>query len=533
MPSFPHGSSWPIAAYTFSIEGAQLRTGSPADIRRAYDGSKRLPRVPTVEHWNSTMREHHGWGGFSVDDRDDEVVLSEPLVILSYRSFIKRVPSSTLREMVDERCRAWMRERGVQRAPTAVRKEIRESVEDSLITDVPPTIRNIGVIIDLERQMFLILANGKGASGISVSVSRFLRDVYDCGRVDIARVDAMFDLNSVFPGVPFPQDTDAMFMRYILTHALNSDTLVMEGLPPFRLSLGESAEVVNGLTHGAVKVRGLHESIDLMESQVRDDDEDEAPPHAVRRVMLDLHDELGEWSFLIGPTGQLLRAQMPGLASCASIVDDMHARSLMCFRAVDMMRAITHAFALGHLTQALDTQPQRPLFHALNRLHEAVPATWTHIPATAPEDDEPTPGELFRGAIVVGAIDKAETTAARIHDLLDNIPTDAPQGAADNRPVEPDVDDTDGGPDPHEMEDETAVPPGEFDAYNPGPIPADWDVGMTRHYVAAVKALDAYVAGHGSAKGFQASDITKMSVTGPARARQIIALWTKRGVVPR
>lgn len=390
MPAFPSGPSWPIVSYRFDINDATA-SGSPADFRDALQRARRLPPCPELKHMEMAETECHGWGGFG--DADDALFV-EPYVVLLRRSFIKRIPSTTLRAMVDAECRRWREERGVERVPAAIKKEKKEQVQESLLRATIPSVRQIGVFIDQKASRFYVLANGSGIDGIEKQVRLLLQDAYG-GRVTVRAVGFAAEVGAMFPSQSLPASLSRDFMRYLTSKW--TQTLRVGDVSPFTIELPEQIDMaVEG--HGRMSASGENEAERLLEERGGEDDT------VIRRATFNVRDDLGEWTFKVGGDGTLLRATMPRSGETSEVASEAFVRAALCVRAQQMLEALVHAFVVEEVEPQMDRLAQYPLFVS-NIAGLAAHVEWTQAVEQVEGEEaakpvRPPPSSLF-GPIVV------------------------------------------------------------------------------------------------------------------------------------
>ena len=71
-------------------------------------------------------------------------------VVLAMRTSVKRLPMRDLKATVQKRCADWASERGVERCPSSVKKEIRELLETEWLARTIPSSSTVEVLWDTE-----------------------------------------------------------------------------------------------------------------------------------------------------------------------------------------------------------------------------------------------------------------------------------------------------------------------------------------------------------------------------------------------
>lgn len=365
MPMFPAGHSWPIAAYRFHVTDP-TRSGSPEDFRTAVQSMRRLPPCPDLSHMETLDAEQHGWGGFG---DDDEILVLEPYVVLVRRSFIKRIPPTTLRAMVDAESKKWRDERDVQRVPAAIKREIKERVQTKLMEATIPSVRQIALFIDQRASRFYVLAHGGGLDGIETQV-RYLLDRAYGGRAEVRLITFQNAIHEMFPSDAAPASLSRDFMRYVTSKW--GQTLHIGNVSPLFVELPESVDMALGAS-GRMSVTGEDETERLLEERGNDEET------LIRRAAFNVRDDAGEWTLKVGSDGTLLRATMPSPGVAEDDEGEVFIRVASCVRAQEMLETLIHAFVIEEVEPQMDARAQRPLFiGAIGGL--AADVRWAQLP---------------------------------------------------------------------------------------------------------------------------------------------------------
>ena len=126
-----------------SVPVPKLRNGLIANAFRGFGGG--------------SEREVHGFVPLLRDEAsfedlaDDEAWLSEDETIacVGLRTDARKVPPDLLKRELNKRVKAWCEERGVEKAPKSIKKEIRELLEDELLRKALPKTKVHQIWIDL------------------------------------------------------------------------------------------------------------------------------------------------------------------------------------------------------------------------------------------------------------------------------------------------------------------------------------------------------------------------------------------------
>jgi len=398
MPRFPDSATWPIDVIDFEPEN---------------EGVDR----PTVEHWIDALTpgvlprtdepgvlpgdttERHGWGGYG---SKNEIVRLGDVLFLTRRSFVRRVPPSTLRAHIEKQVEAWCHDAGVTRAPKAIRQQIKAEVTEALTRRAIPTIRDVAVIVDVGDQRAYVLArSGSGKrTGIATSLRQAAQQVYaEVGGGRAASVHRTLGerLLEQFGDQRLPGGLDQDFMRDLIGHGRDAQTLVigaggcrelghvvdLEGKAArgeaqvLRVELGDRIQASAGKE--AISARGEHETERIADNRVLGDDEVEeeaAQRVQVRSVQISVWDALGRWDFVLAPDATIQRCVQPKLAlrDVDSALGTMWLRSELTRRAVQLVDQLVHAYVVTRLGKLIAAQPQRPLFQAPDRT--PTPCSW-------------------------------------------------------------------------------------------------------------------------------------------------------------
>ena len=412
MPNFPTATTWPITAYEYDVDDAQGKpsriTPTPEDWRSAYAASGVLPTVPD-ENTRYHGGEAFGWGGFT----DNEPLILEPYLVLMRRSFVKRIPASTLKAAVEQQGQRWIEARrdegsDVNRVPKGVRVEIRERLVESMLKQAIPTIKNVIVIVDTNARRAYVLARGKhGEHGIATNLRRLIEKAHGGAgvvRVTVNEIDLKHYMVWAHEATPLPADVAREFMHDLAHHARCSHTLRIDDaqFPSVMLELGGRIEMVSGDDRETLRASGVRETERLLSERIEGEDDEELDTLTERadaeltRLQFVAHDELGTWSFVIGRNADIQRAEMPRLGLDVSDGQEgsVWARVAMVARAVTIMQGIVHAFTVGRLADIVKHAPQQPLFESRVTRGACAPATWLTVserPAVKVREDEAKP----------------------------------------------------------------------------------------------------------------------------------------------
>lgn len=92
-----------------------------------------------------------------IDDFDDfNLWLHDDTVAVGVRIAAKRLPAADFKAQVALRCRSWCQDRGVERCPASVKREIREQIADEWLQRTVPSSKLIEVLWDLRAGTVLI-----------------------------------------------------------------------------------------------------------------------------------------------------------------------------------------------------------------------------------------------------------------------------------------------------------------------------------------------------------------------------------------
>lgn len=80
------------------------------------------------------------------DFEEPDTWLFDKYVVFCLRVDVKKLPTRLLTATVEIKCDAWKKERGVERVPSAVKKEIRENIEVDWLGRVFPTVKTVEIV---------------------------------------------------------------------------------------------------------------------------------------------------------------------------------------------------------------------------------------------------------------------------------------------------------------------------------------------------------------------------------------------------
>ena len=428
MPAFPNGSTWPITSYelvvdTFTPYRANI---SPEALVDAMRRRGTLPRYPQQEHIESAT-DAHGWAGFGPDDAPE---VCGSMFMLMRRSFVKRLPKNTIKEMVEERCDEKRSDMGLPpgtRLPAAIRREITDEITEEVARETMPNLRNIGVCIDTATMRFFVLANGSGAEGIANEVVGLVADaagVPPRERPRAVQMGRRAQTIAAYTHSGLPDGLNRLFMADLLGHMNANDYLTVEGVRGFAVAPGDKV-VMSTEGNQRVSATGETETERLLDARIDDDDA------AVTRMVVEITDEVGSWSFTINDDAHLLRVVMPPVTYDKNEEADRRSNIMlrvdMCWRAVEMQQALIHAFLVTQVRRMVTDEPQVfPIRHDLGH----ASARWSAVGEEQPAADA-RQGTMFPPV-------RPETRVATGDDL----PPEwvAPEPAPPTLPEEPPVD---------------------------------------------------------------------------------------------
>jgi hypothetical protein len=299
-----------------------------------------------------------------------------------------------------------MRERGLEshdRVPASVKREFKHQITSELMRETMPTLRNVVVCIDTEAMRFMVLAAGKGASGIKLRVERLLAmaaginpDDPDANLPHAAPLGRMAQTAAAFPYASFPDGVDASFMPDLLQHMAENEELHVEGIMPFWVSRGDKVTLGTS-DRGRLSASGDEEASRVLDERIDDDGV------FVKKIAMEVGDEHGSWSFMMDNDAQIHRVSMPDMSDESgqdSAESDVALRADSCWRAVEIQQAIIHAYLSTVVRGLLSETPQ--LFPLGD---ETVSVRWSRPGEPVPSQGSEEfmgPGELFRHANFVG-----------------------------------------------------------------------------------------------------------------------------------
>jgi hypothetical protein len=115
--------------------------------------------------WLGQTESISGWvrpdDPMSVDFSDLNAWRMSPIGWLCCRVDERKVQSALLRARVERACKDWCRERGVEKVPGAVKKEIKEQIWGELISGSQPKMSTYHLAVDLESRSVLVAANAE------------------------------------------------------------------------------------------------------------------------------------------------------------------------------------------------------------------------------------------------------------------------------------------------------------------------------------------------------------------------------------
>lgn len=385
MPAFPNGSTWPITSYelvvdTFTPYRANV---SPEALVDAMRRRGVLPRYPQQEHIESAT-DAHGWAGFGPDDAPE---VCGSMFMLVRRSFVKRLPKNTIKEMVEERCDEKRSDMGLPpatRLPASIRREITDEITEEVARETMPNLRNIGVCIDTATMRFFVLANGSGAEGVANEVVGLVADaagVPPRERPRAVQMGRRAQTIAAYTHSGLPDGLNRLFMADLLGHMNANDYLTVEGLRGFAVAPGDKV-VMSTEGKQRVSASGETETERLLDARIDDDDA------VVTRMVVEITDEVGSWSFTIDDDAHLLRVVMPPVIYDRNEEADRRSNIMlrvdMCWRAVEMQQALIHAFLVTQVRPMVTDEPQVfPIRHDLG----SASARWTAVGEDLPAAD--------------------------------------------------------------------------------------------------------------------------------------------------
>lgn len=127
---------------------------------------ERLDEHAFTGAWTSTSEKISGWV------RPDDLMSvkfgealnawqMDPVLWLCLRVDDRKIQASVLRARLQTACRQWCEERGVRRCPTAVKKELKESIKAELLFNAQPRMTTFGMMVDLESRSVLVASSSE------------------------------------------------------------------------------------------------------------------------------------------------------------------------------------------------------------------------------------------------------------------------------------------------------------------------------------------------------------------------------------
>ncbi len=88
----------------------------------------------------------------------------DPYVVFALRVDKKSLPPKLLKATLEKRCEAWCREKGTERCPASVKKELQENLEDEWLTRTLPRVAVTEIVWNVAAGQVLVGALSDGVS---------------------------------------------------------------------------------------------------------------------------------------------------------------------------------------------------------------------------------------------------------------------------------------------------------------------------------------------------------------------------------
>lgn len=381
MP-FPFSTSSPLFVYKYSIEGG--KKPQPANLARLRDLMHSQTTTTKLPE-SLAMSESHVWRWAWLDAENP--VSAGGWIAFLCRTWVKKVPGSTVAALCEVREAAWCEEHSAAKIPKNARAEIKEDVVRDLTIKMPPAISDAAIAIDTLNHHLLLFASG--AATRQAIVSRLQRTLEPMLGKGLHFMEWTLDhyLSRSRPGAALPAEIDHKWLGWLAQHGHRQEWLEVPSRHKsepivFRVTLEDKLRLMSD--GGEISVRG-DDAVDVAMRRVEEENHTRV---AVLKLRIKVK---GARSYVvvIDHQGRLMRVELVSGETYRAKSDNLESATLdRCddyLQASKLVRLLMQAFDYGPMQDWIDEAPQTMLWPG----GATAAAFWHSSDAIVDEDDAP------------------------------------------------------------------------------------------------------------------------------------------------